>query len=131
MQNITIVGNVGTEPQTETIAGSNVTKISVAVNRKEKQESITTWYKCNLWGNLSNIASSYLKKGDKVAISGEMRIREYTNKEGVKATSVEIQVSNITLLGGGSNGSNGSIENEKKTEVSVLNDNQNSEDLPF
>lgn len=128
MQNITIVGNVGTEPQTETIAGSNVTKISVAVNRKEKQESITTWYKCNLWGNLSNIASSYLKKGDKVAISGEMRIREYTNKEGVKATSVEIQVSNITLLGGSSNGS---IENEKKTEVSILNDNQNSEDLPF
>lgn len=41
-----------------------------------------------------------LTKGTKVGVSGELTNRPYTTKDGVQKHSLELRVSDLTLLGG-------------------------------
>ncbi|MDQ6964522.1 MAG: single-stranded DNA-binding protein, partial [Mariprofundales bacterium] len=40
----------------------------------------------------------YLVKGTRVAISGELRVNEYDDKNGVRRTSIEVSVGSLDLI---------------------------------
>jgi single-strand DNA-binding protein len=104
-----IIGHVGKDPVTRSANGRDVTNFSVAVTKKwksqngEKQEK-TTWFSVSCWGNLSKIASDWVKKGSQIYVEGEISINEYTNEAGESKASLVLTASNIELLGGKSEG---------------------------
>lgn len=99
MQNITIVGNVGSVDMRE-FDGDPILDVRVAVNSKLKGEDICTWYSCTIWGKRAETLGQYIEKGSKLAVSGDLTVREYTTKDGDPGFSLDIRVNTVTFCGG-------------------------------
>ena len=93
-------GNIGRDAETRFSAnGTAVTSFSVAVKSGYGQNANTVWVKCSMFGERGTKVVGYLCKGQLVGVSGEMNVREWDDKEGVKKTSIEVRVNDVTLLG--------------------------------
>lgn len=91
-----ITGNIGKDAELRQAGSDNVCSFSVASNRKAKGNDVTTWVSCSIWGKRGDALVQYLKKGTKVAVSGELSTREHNGK-----TYLELRVNEIDLMGGG------------------------------
>ncbi len=107
LNHCSFIGRLGRDPETRYLPnGDAVTNFSIAVgeswkdkNSGEKQETVE-WVRCTAWRKLGEICGEYLKKGGQVFVSGKMKTREWTDKEGVKRYTTEIQVDRMQMLGG-------------------------------
>ena len=89
-----VCGNLGKDAEIKTINGGKVVcNFSVASTGRDKA---TTWVGCALWGVRAEKVHKYLTKGTKVAVSGQLTTREHNGK-----TYLEIDVSELELMGGG------------------------------
>ena len=99
-----IIGRLGRDPEVRyTQGGQAVASFSVATDHKwtnksgEKQEK-TEWHRIKAWGKLAELAGEYLSKGRQVYIEGRIETSEYTDKDGVKKYSTEINAQEIQFL---------------------------------
>lgn len=84
-----------------TQGGMAICSFSVAVDYGFGDNKGTNWIRASLFGKRAEGGlPQYLKQGTQVAISGELRVREYDDKEGNKRTSVEVSVDKLDLIGG-------------------------------
>ena len=75
-----IIGNLVKEPEKVEKATKTMCKMVVAVNEKytdSNGERITNFFNVIVWGNLAENCLNYLKKGSKVAITGNLQNRRY------------------------------------------------------
>jgi single-strand DNA-binding protein len=91
-----LVGNLGNDPETRISAtGTTVTTASIAVHSSYKQgeewRERTDWFRLVAFGEAGEYLASY-RKGERIAIAGRLQSSEYTDREGVKRTSVEVVV---------------------------------------
>ncbi|CAN5257336.1 single-stranded DNA-binding protein [soil metagenome] len=102
---VQLIGNLGNAPEVRTTeSGKKLVKFSIATNesyRNAKGEKVTEtqWHNIIAWGKVADIAEKYLTKGTEVAIEGKLMNNNYTDKEGNKRYSTEIQVHELLLLG--------------------------------
>jgi single-strand DNA-binding protein len=100
MNNWNFTGNLGKDCESRfTPAGDAVVQFSVGVKSGYGDKATTTWARCAIWGKRGEAVAQYLTKGQLVGISGEVTMREFTNKEGQKQSSLEVRVNDLTLLG--------------------------------
>lgn len=65
----------------------------------EKKQTI--WIRCSIFGKRAEGSlKDYLVKGAKVFVTGELSVREYTGKDGINKTSIELNLREIELVGG-------------------------------
>ena len=95
---ITIVGNLGFDPEPKQAGDKLMVRMRVAVNDWGDR---TNWFTVKAFGKQAEICQQYVKKGDRILVEGRIDFSEYTNKEGVKVTATDLVASNIVLLGGG------------------------------
>lgn len=106
---IIIVGNVGKDPEMRyTPSGAAVTSFSVATSRNYKSQGQTVketiWFRVTCWGRQAEIASNYVRKGQKVLVEGRLvadqagNPRVFTRSDGTAGASFEINASNLQLL---------------------------------
>ena len=104
LNKILLIGNLGSELEmTYTEAGVAVTKFSLAVNRRHKDQEgerreETTWFNVVAFNQLAELMTTYLRKGSRVYVEGRMTSREYTDKEGNKRTAWDIVASEMEML---------------------------------
>jgi single-strand DNA-binding protein len=98
---ITIVGRVGSEPET---VGSNGLRFRVATNDRVKNDTTgewedknTSWWTIKAWRTLAEQSKAVIKKGMEVIIVGKIYEESWTDKEGVKRTSYEINADSISV----------------------------------
>ena len=102
---VQLIGNLGNAPEVRnTESGKKLVRFSIATNesyRNAKGEKVTEtqWHNLIAWGKVAEIAEKYLAKGSEVAIEGKLMNNNYTDKEGVKKYTTEIQVHELLLLG--------------------------------
>ena len=102
---VQLIGNLGKTPEIKTTdSGKKLVKFSVATNEiytNNKGEKVkeTQWHSVVAWGKLADIAEKYLNKGTEVALEGKLITKDYSDKEGNKKQSTEIQVNELLLLG--------------------------------
>ena len=101
---ISLIGNVGNQPEIRTIGDSKVASISLGVTEKgyttkdgKKIEDRTTWFRIGLWRGLAEIVEKYVNKGDKLFVEGKMLSREY-EKDGVKYTAWKSRQRRLSCL---------------------------------
>lgn len=98
---ITIVGRVGSEPET---VGSNGLRFRVATNDRVKndvtgkwEDRNTSWWTVKAWRTLAEQSKSVIKKGMEVIIVGKIYEESWTDKEGTSRTSYEINADSISV----------------------------------
>jgi len=105
MNKVILIGNLGSDPDTRYMDnGDAVTTISIATNRRWKdkqsgeQKSHTEWHRCVAFGKRAETMTTYLRKGSKVCIEGELRTRKWDDKDNVTRYTTEIRVDNFEFL---------------------------------
>lgn len=98
---ITIVGRVGSEPEA---VGSNGLRFRVATNDRVKNDTTgewedknTSWWTVKAWRTLADQSKSVIKKGMEVIIVGKIFEDTWTDKDGVKRSSYEINADSISV----------------------------------
>ena len=98
-------GNLGADAeQCFTQSGDSVVSFSVGVKAGFGDKATTTWARCRMWGKRGEAVAQYLVKGQLVGVSGEVSMREWEDKNGVKRTNLEVRVNDLDLLGGKKDG---------------------------
>jgi single-strand DNA-binding protein len=102
---ITLVGNLTRDPEIRYVgSGAAVTKFTLAVNRRSKQQEETDYIDCVAWDKLAETCNTYLKKGMSCLVDGRLSIRNYDDKDGNKRKATEVVVNTMQMLdraGGG------------------------------
>ncbi len=105
-----IVGHLGRDPEVRTSqSGARVVTFSVATGEswRDKQtgerKERTEWHNVVVFNDgLGKIAEQYLRKGSKVYLEGQIRTREYTDRDGNARRTSEIVLAQfrgeLTLL---------------------------------
>ena len=107
---ITLVGNLTRDPEIRYVgSGAAVTKFTLAVNRRSKQQEETDYVDCVAWDKLAETCNTYLKKGMSCLVDGRLSIRSYDDKDGNKRKATEVVVNTMQMLdrpnrGGGEGG---------------------------
>jgi single-strand DNA-binding protein len=113
---VILVGNLGADPEIRrTQDGRPIANLSVATsetwrdrNSGERKEK-TEWHRVVIFNEgLCKVAESYLKKGAKVYIEGQLQTRKWQDKEGQDRWTTEVVLqgfnSTLTMLDGRSGG---------------------------
>ena len=96
--NITILtGNLGRDPELRQHNGDNILNfaIGVAIGTKDKPE--TMWVDCALWGKRATTLQQYMAKGQRLTVSGPIKLEEYKAKDGTPKTRLRLSVDQIDL----------------------------------
>lgn len=94
---IILIGNLTKDVDYLTSAsGVSMARFTVAVNRRNNDGS--DFFPVTAFRKTAEICADYLSKGKKVCVVGEIHINEYTSKDGVKRTGVEVNASEVEFL---------------------------------
>jgi single-strand DNA-binding protein len=102
---VQLIGNLGNTPEIKTTeSGKKLAKFSLATNetyRNAAGDKIkeTQWHNVVAWGKTVDVIEKYLDKGSEVVIEGKLVNRNYTDKNGVKKYSTEVQVNELLMIG--------------------------------
>ena len=94
---VILVGNLGDDPESRSLNnGGEVVNLRVATseNWKDKdgnRQERTEWHRVVIFNeNLGRVAKSYLRKGSKVYLEGQIQTRKWTDQSGADRYSTEI-----------------------------------------
>ena len=92
----TFMGRITANPELKTTNnGVSVTSFTLAVDRAytpKGQEKQTDFIPCVAWRNTAEFITRYFRKGNRMAVKGELQQRSYTANDGSKRTLYEVIV---------------------------------------
>ena len=128
---VILVGNLGKDPESRSFAnGGEVVSFSVATSENWKDRSSgerkekTEWHNVSIFSEgLARVAKSYLRKGSKVYLEGQLETRKWQDQSGNDRYTTDVVLRNfnssMVLLdrnegggGGGSRGGGGSYDDD-------------------
>lgn len=141
MNKVMLIGNVGKEPDVRHLeGGAVVASFSLATNKTYRNKSgekvqETEWHNLVCWNKTAEICEKYVKKGDKLYVEGELRTRDWEDKEGNKRYTTEIVFFQMEMLGS----TNERSDNERRSdshsapasEQTSVDVTEEEDDLPF
>ena len=145
LNKVMLIGNLGADPESRSFAnGGEVVNMRVATtetwkdkdgNRQEKTE----WHTVAIFNeNIGKVAKSYLRKGSKVYIEGQLQTRKWQDQSGADRYSTEIVLQKfrgeLVLLdakGGGADHERTSDDLQSPARQPVGADTHLDDDVPF
>ena len=99
LNHITLMGRLVADPELRrTGSGVAVASFRIAVDRdfapKDGSERKADFINCVAWRQTGEFISKYFAKGRMIVVDGRLEMRDWTDKEGNKRTSAEINVAN-------------------------------------
>lgn len=112
INSVTIIGNLGADPEMRETSGGPVCNLRVATTEKWKgrdgnMQERTEWHSVTVWGNQATACGQYLAKGRQVYVTGRLQSREYQDKDGNNRKVWDIVASQVKFLGGRGEGGGG------------------------
>ncbi|MCX5738473.1 MAG: single-stranded DNA-binding protein [Proteobacteria bacterium] len=107
---VILVGNLGRDPELRyTKNGQAVANFSLATtdnftSKDGQKEERTEWHRVVAWAKTAELCAQYLAKGRSVYIEGQLRTREWEDKEGHKRQTTEVHAQTVQFLGPRSQG---------------------------
>ena len=91
---VILVGRLGADPEVkQTKKGDTMANLSLATNKKFKEDEKTTWHKVVVFDpRIADTMGKYAKKGTMLYIEGEIETRSYEDSGGQKRYVTEIVV---------------------------------------
>ncbi len=143
---VILVGNVGADPEVRTIeSGAKVARIRMVTSERifnrqtNETKEHSEWHTVIMWRGLADVADKYVRKGSQIYIEGNLRTRDWVDKENVKHTSTEIVAYELKMLGRRQDSSSNTnaqaqqpaVQTPVAAAVSVAAPADDPDDLPF
>ncbi len=94
---VTLVGNLGADPEARSLnSGGEVVNMRVATSESWKdrdgnRQERTEWHNVVIFNeNLGKVAKSYLRKGSKVYLEGQLQTRKWQDQSGADKYTTEV-----------------------------------------
>lgn len=95
---ITVMGHLATDPEVRsTSSGKSVGSFRMAVPEGYSRDSKVTWVTVVAWERMAETVCTWISKGDLVLVSGRLTSDEWTDRNGSKRLTIQIQASTIQL----------------------------------
>lgn len=132
MNSVVLVGRTTKDIELRrTGSGTAVASFTLAVNRdfKTNDGQEADFIQCVAWKKTAELLDQYVHKGDRIALNGSIRTRNYEDNHGKKVYVTEVLVNHVEFL-----------ETKKNSEQSNYNnndygytdlDNFNDTEMPF
>lgn len=99
MKKVFLVGNISNDATQSQVGDRNVVNINVAVNQRKRDEP-ADFFRLSIWNKqIGDFVMKYLKKGDKVAVTGDLRISTYVDRNNEKQLSLNVDVDSLESAG--------------------------------
>ena len=92
-----LTGNLGRDPELRQHNGDNILNFAIGVQIGTKDKPETMWVDCALWGKRATSLEPYMAKGQRVTVSGPIKLEAYTAKDGTPKTRLRLSVDQIDL----------------------------------
>ena len=115
LNKVILGGRMTADPELRmTPSGVPVTSFTIAVNRRFQSRSEdgqqgqqADFIRCTAWRNSAEFITRYFRRGSSICIEGSIQTRSWTDQQGQKQYSTEVQVDNAYFVdargeGGGS-----------------------------
>ena len=90
---LTLVGNVGKNPEIVSKDKCEFANFSICVNHTEGGKPHAAWFNVSVSNqHIVAFVKEHVKQGDMVFVSGQLKIEEYTTAKGEKKTAVKCVV---------------------------------------
>jgi len=102
---VILIGNLGRDPELRyTKSGQAVANFSLATsdsftNREGTREERTEWHRIVAWAKTAELCAKWLHKGRTVYIEGQLRTRDWEDKDGNKRQTTEVHAQTVQFLG--------------------------------
>lgn len=137
LNNCSFVGRLVADAEVRTAGETEVANFTIAVDRNyvgKNKERETDFIRVVAWAGLSKFVSQWFHKGDVIAVTGELNVRNYEDKEGKKRSTFEIRANTLNFCGSKvKSDSDNSSKPDKSTDKSSNNNFEEMDDsnLPF
>lgn len=141
LNHIVLMGRLTRDPELRQTTNNNaVANFSLAVDRdivnKATGQRETDFIDCVGWGHTANFVNKYCTKGSLIAVDGRLQIRDWTDRDGNKRRSAEVNVNSVYF--GDKKADNGERGAAPADEASaednyeaVASDSEEDGELPF
>ncbi len=124
-----IIGRIGNDLELRhTQGGTAVLNVSLATNEKRGNEEVTSWHRCVIWGKTAEVVAKHCSKGNTLRVEGAIQYGEYTDRDGNVRPTTEIDVRDVTLLGGKPKDGQQQQQQQQTGRQQQIDDD---EDIPF
>ena len=99
MNSICLLGRLTADPELRTTqTGISVTNFTVAVDRSytpKGQEKQADFIPAQAWRHTAEFLCKYFRKGQRIALTGSLQTRSYTDRDGNKRTAYEVVAEHV------------------------------------
>ncbi len=110
MNKVYLIGNLTRDPEiSTTTSGISVCRMSIAVSRRFSNAEggrDTDFFNVTAWRGTADNCAKFLKKGNKIAVSGSIQTRNYEKADGTKGFSIDIVADEVEFLSSRNDGTN-------------------------
>ena len=123
----TFSGRVGRDPELRhTPGGDPVLSWPLAVDTGSRDKPATMWLDCKLWGKRASAIEAYIRKGNKLVVSGRLSQDEYQGKDGVAKTALRLAIDQVELEPKAKDGAPAPVSQKPQRQQQDLDD-----EIPF
>ena len=128
INNVMLLGRLTRDPELRhTQSGTSVASFTLAVDGFNKGD--VDFINCVAWRQTGEFVSKYFEKGDQLALTGRISVRNYEDKNGDKRTATEVIAERVSFCGGKK--SEGKIRRGEDVTAEDFEDLDEDEELPF
>ena len=100
LNHIVLMGRLTRDPELRTTqSGISVSSFRIAVERdfggRDGGDRQADFVDCVAWRQTGEFVSKYFHKGNMIAVSGRLQMRDWTDRDGNKRTSAEVVCDNV------------------------------------
>jgi single-strand DNA-binding protein len=96
LNHIVLSGNLGNDPEIfYNSEGQPVANFSLAFRASKKR---TGWIRVTCFNKTAGIVEQYLKKGDRIAVSGPLDFHQWETNEGAKRREIQLLGNSIEFI---------------------------------
>lgn len=106
MNSVNLIGRIVADPELKTLSSGDkkYVRFTLAVDRgiskedKEAGKQSADFINCIAWEGSAEIISKYVKKGNKLGVTGRIITGSYDREDGSKAYTTDIRINRVELL---------------------------------
>lgn len=140
MNSVSLMGRLTADPELKTTQnGISYCRFTVAVNRYSKDgEDTADFISCVAWRSTAEFICNYFLKGNKIALIGSIQTGSYTDKDGRKVYTTDVNTDKVFFCESKKDGDNNtaakSSKQRKPRKEEPIDDEvfeEIADDLPF